>query len=165
MWSVLSQKVDGNMIFSDYWKVLDFNFSGMRNTVFFWDKTLMKRLCLLITEQFSFWTFRRWEIRRLKIFLAKKVDVKMIFLSFLWYSRTWEIRFFVFSKYYLKCISVQIEKQNKLLSALIKSTANFSSLIIKSVITHYWLLLPTFDIAYIFIFSLCLFVKFYSFEF
>ena len=29
------QKVGGKMIFTDYWKVLVLNFSGMRNTVFF----------------------------------------------------------------------------------------------------------------------------------
>ena len=31
----LSQKVDGNMIFTDYWKVLVLNFSVIGNTVFF----------------------------------------------------------------------------------------------------------------------------------
>ena len=31
----LNQKVDGNMIFTDYWKVLVLNFSVMGNTVFF----------------------------------------------------------------------------------------------------------------------------------
>ena len=31
----LSQKVDGNMVFTDYWKVLVLNFSVMGNTVFF----------------------------------------------------------------------------------------------------------------------------------
>ena len=39
----LSQKVDGNMIFTDYWKVLVLNFSGMGNTVFFSAKKLMER--------------------------------------------------------------------------------------------------------------------------
>ena len=59
----LSQKVDGNMIFTDYWKVLVLIFPGMRNTVFFWSKKLMERLYLLITEKFLFWTFWWWEIR------------------------------------------------------------------------------------------------------
>ena len=59
----LSPKVDGNMIFTDYWKVLVLNFSEMRNTVFFWAKKLMERWYLLITEKFSFRTFRRQEIR------------------------------------------------------------------------------------------------------
>ena len=39
----LSQKVDGNMIFTDYWKVLVLNFSVMGNTVFFSAKKLMER--------------------------------------------------------------------------------------------------------------------------
>ena len=59
----LSQKVDGNMIFTDYWKVLVSFFSGMENTVFFWAKKLMERWYLLATEKFLFWTFWWWEIR------------------------------------------------------------------------------------------------------
>ena len=59
----LSQKVDGKMIFTDYWKVLVLNFSMMGNTVFFWVKKLMERWYLLVTEKFLFWTFRWWEIR------------------------------------------------------------------------------------------------------
>ena len=39
----LSQKVDGNMIFTDYWKVLVLNFLVMGNTVFFSAKKLMER--------------------------------------------------------------------------------------------------------------------------
>ena len=39
----LSQKVDGNMIFTDYWKVIVLNFSVMGNTVFFSAKKLMER--------------------------------------------------------------------------------------------------------------------------
>ena len=39
----LSQKVDGNMIFTDYWKVLVLNFSVMGNAAFFWVKKLMER--------------------------------------------------------------------------------------------------------------------------
>ena len=88
----LSQKVDGNMIFTDYWKVLVLNFSVMGNTVFFWVKKLMERWYLLVTEKFLFWTFQWWEIRY--FFQPKswwKDDIYMVFLSFLWYSRTWEI--------------------------------------------------------------------------
>ena len=91
----LSQKVDGNMIFTDYWKVLVLNFSVMGNTVFFWVKKLMERWYLLVTEKFLFWTFRWWEIR--SFFQPKswwKDDIYVVFLSFLWYSRTWEIWFF-----------------------------------------------------------------------
>ena len=36
-------KVDGKMIFTDYWKVLVLNFSEMGNTVFFSAKKLMER--------------------------------------------------------------------------------------------------------------------------
>ena len=61
--SFLSQKDDGNMIFIDYWKVLVLDFSGMENTVFLWDKKLMKRWNLLITELFLFRTFRERKIR------------------------------------------------------------------------------------------------------
>ena len=91
----LSQKVDGNMIFTDYWKVLVLTFSEMGNTVFFWVKKLMEKWYLLVTEKFLFWTFRWWEIR--SFFQPKswwKDDIYMVFLSFLWYSRTREIWFF-----------------------------------------------------------------------
>ena len=91
----LSQNVDGNMIFTDYWKVLVLTFSVMGNTVFLWAENLMERWYLLVTEKFLFWTFRWWEIRS---FLQPKSGWKdyiyMVFLSFLWYSRTWEICFF-----------------------------------------------------------------------
>ena len=68
--SFLSQNDDGNMIFIVYWRVLVLDFSGMRNTVSFWDKKLMKRWYLLITKKFMFWTtekflfwaFRWWRI-------------------------------------------------------------------------------------------------------
>ena len=43
----LSQKVDGKIIFTDYWKVLVLNFSEVGNTVFFWVKKLMERWYLL----------------------------------------------------------------------------------------------------------------------
>ena len=61
----------------------------------FWVKKLMKRLYLLVTEKFLFWTFRWWEIRSFfqpKIWLKDYIYV--VFLSFLWYSRTWETWFF-----------------------------------------------------------------------
>ena len=53
------------MIFTDYWRVLVLSFSVMGNTVFFSAKKLMERWYLLGV------------------------------LSFLWYSRTWKIWFFV----------------------------------------------------------------------
>ena len=90
----LSQKVDGNMIFTDYWKVLVLAFSEIGNTVFSWAKKLTE-MYLLITGKFLFWTFRWWEIR--SFFQPKswwKDDIYVVFLSFLWYSKTWEIWFF-----------------------------------------------------------------------
>ena len=63
----LRQKVDGNMTFTGYWKVLVLN--GKHDL--FWDKKLMESWYLLITEKFLFratekflfWTFRWWEIQ------------------------------------------------------------------------------------------------------
>ena len=37
-----NQKVDGKIIFTDYWKVLALNLSGMGNTVFFEPKCRWK---------------------------------------------------------------------------------------------------------------------------
>ena len=34
----LTQKIDGNIIFTDYWKVLVLAFAEMGNTVSFWAK-------------------------------------------------------------------------------------------------------------------------------
>ena len=92
----LSQKVDGNMIFTDYWKGLALIFSKMGNTVFFWVEKLMEWLYLLVTKKFLFRTFRWWETRS---FIEPKIwwrdDIYLVFLSFPWYSRTFEIWFFV----------------------------------------------------------------------
>ena len=81
----------GNMIFTGYCKVLVLNFSEIRNTVFFWAKKLTKIWYLLITGKFfsvmgnrSFSESRSWW----------KDDIYVVFFSFLWYSRTWEIWFF-----------------------------------------------------------------------
>ena len=89
MRSFLSQKTDGKMIFTDYWKVLVLNSLEMGNTVFFWAKKLKERRYLLITERllfwiterFLFWTFRRWETQ---YFLSQKVDEKIIFTWYFW---------------------------------------------------------------------------------
>ena len=78
---VTREKVDGNMIFTDYWKFLVLNFLRMKNTVCFWAKTVMKRRYLLITEKFFVWTFRWWEMRS---FFSQKVDGKMIFTWSFW---------------------------------------------------------------------------------
>ena len=80
-----------------YWllKSLFLNFPVMENTVLFWVKKLMKRWYLLVTEKFLFWVFQWWKMR--SFFQPKswwKDDTYMVFLSFLWYSRTSEIWFF-----------------------------------------------------------------------
>ena len=108
----LSQKVDGKMVFTDYWKGLLQNFSKMQNTVIFSAKKLMERWYVLIIEKVLFWTFQRWEVRSfferknwwkddnywlLKsscfelfgdgkhgLFLSQKVDGKMIFTWSFW---------------------------------------------------------------------------------
>ena len=63
-------------------------------TVFFWVKKLTERWSLLVTEKFLFWTFR-W-LESTVLFSAKKLMERwyLVFLSFSWYSRTWEIWFF-----------------------------------------------------------------------
>ena len=87
------QKVDGSMIFVDYWKVLLLNFSEMRNTVFFWAKKLMERLYLLITENFLYLNFS--EMRNTVFFWARKLMERWYLLiteKFLfWTFRWWEI--------------------------------------------------------------------------
>ena len=72
----LSQIVDGNMIFTEYWKVLGLIFSKMGNTVFFWVKKLMERLYLLITESSC---FELSGDEKYGLFLSQEVDGKMIF--------------------------------------------------------------------------------------
>ena len=84
----LSQKVDGNMVFTDYWKVLRLTFSEMGNTVLTWAKKLTEIWYLLMTGKFLFWTFRWWEIRS---FLSKEVNGKMIFTGY------WEVLVLKFS--------------------------------------------------------------------
>ena len=76
----LSQKVDGNMIFTDYWKVLVLNFSMMGNTVFFLSEEvdgkddiywLLKSSC-----------FELFGGGKYGIFLSQEVDGKMIFTGY-----------------------------------------------------------------------------------
>ena len=70
----------------------------------FWVKKLMERWYLLVTEKFLFWTFQWWEIRY--FFQPKswwKDDIYVVFVSFLWYSRTWKIWFFAQWIQNLKC--------------------------------------------------------------
>ena len=86
----LSQKVDGNMIFTDYWKVLVLTFSEMGNTIFSWAKKLTEIWCLLITGKFLFWTFRWLEIR--SFFRVKKLMERWYLLvteNFLFWTFWW----------------------------------------------------------------------------
>ena len=75
----VSQKVDGNMIFTDYWKVIVLFFSKMGNMVFFWAKKLMERWYLLITKSSCFDLFGDGEIRS---FLSQEFGRKMIFSGY-----------------------------------------------------------------------------------
>ena len=52
-----------NVIFNDKLKVLVLKVLEMKNTVFRWAKKLKKIWYLLVTEKFSLWTLRWWEIR------------------------------------------------------------------------------------------------------
>ena len=67
----LSQNVDEKMIFTDYWKLL----------VLYW-KVLVSHF--LAIGNTAFFQSKRWW----------KDDIYLVFLSFSWYSRTWEIWFF-----------------------------------------------------------------------
>ena len=123
--SFLSQEVDGKMIFTDYWEVLVLTFRKWEIRSFlsqklmerqylliterssfelfsdgkyglFWVKKLIERWYLLVTEKFLFLTFQLWKTR--SFFQSKswwKDDIYLVFLRFPWYSRTWEIWFFV----------------------------------------------------------------------
>ena len=77
----LNQKADGNMIFTDYWKVLVLTFSEMENTVFSWSKKLTKILYLQITGKFLFWTFCDGKYG---LSFSQKVDGNMIFTWSFW---------------------------------------------------------------------------------
>ena len=72
----LSQKVDGNMIFTDYWKVLVLIFSGMGNTAFFEPKSWWKDVIYWLLKSSCFELFG---YRKYGLFLSQKVDGKMIF--------------------------------------------------------------------------------------
>ena len=100
-------------ILTNYGKVLVLNFGEIGNAVFFEPKRY-----LLIPEKFFFRSFWRWEIffelkgwwkddiYWLKVLVSKffkvknvvffeperwwKYDIYLMFLSFLWYFRTWE---------------------------------------------------------------------------
>ena len=107
--SFLSQKVDGKIIFTDYWKVLILNFTEIGNTVFFEPKSWWKDDIYWLLKSSCFELF---DDGKYGLFFSQKVDGKMIFTwsfwAFHWNSRIWEIWFFV------QCISLAIKRVSKL---------------------------------------------------
>ena len=75
----LSQKVDENMIFTDYRKVLVLIFLEIRNIVFSWAKKLIERLYLLKRSCFELFFDRKYGL-----FYSQKVDGKMSFTWSFW---------------------------------------------------------------------------------
>ena len=88
----LSQKVDGNMIVTNCWQFLAFNFSEMGKPVF-WAKTFMGRWYLLITEKVLFWNFGWWEIS--SFFLQKNKYSLGFFEIFMIFQDLKNMGFFV----------------------------------------------------------------------
>ena len=94
----LNQIVNGNMIFTGYWKVLVLNVSRMRNKGLFLSQKVDGKM--MFTNYWKVlvfsWTFQWWEISSfLQPKSCWKDDIYLVFLSFPWYFRTWEIWFFV----------------------------------------------------------------------
>ena len=79
--SFLSQKVNGNMIFTDYWEVFVLNFLEMGDTVFFKTKIWCKDdICWLLKGS----CFQIFGDRKYGLFFSQKVDVKTIFTWSFW---------------------------------------------------------------------------------
>ena len=92
----LSQNVDGNMIFTDHWKVLVLNFSEMGNTVIFLSQKVDWNIIFVDYRKVLVLNFS--EIANTVFFEPKswwKDDIYLVFLNFSWYSRTWGIWFFL----------------------------------------------------------------------
>ena len=88
MWYFLSQKVDGKMIFTDYWKVLVLNFSLTGNTVFLRQKVNGK---MIFTDYWKVLVlgYRKalvlnFSVMGNTVFLSQTVAVKMIFTWSFW---------------------------------------------------------------------------------
>ena len=63
---------------------------------FFGGKKLKERWYLLMTEKFLFSAFQWWELRSFYWLESWcESNIYLAFMSFPWYSRTWDIRFFV----------------------------------------------------------------------
>ena len=75
----LSQKVDGKMIFTDYWKGLVLNFSLMGNTFFFESRIWWKDDIHWLLRSSSFELFGD---RKYSLFFSQKIDGKIFTWSF-----------------------------------------------------------------------------------
>ena len=83
-----SQKIDGNMIFTDCWKVLVLIFSGIGNIVFFESRSWWKDdIYWLLRSSY----FELFDDGKYSLFFSENVDGKMIFTWSFW---AWEIWFF-----------------------------------------------------------------------
>ena len=99
-----SQKIDGNMIFTDCWKVLILIFSGIGNIVFFEPKSWWKDDIYWLLERSCFDFFQYWKMQ--SFFWVKKlmerwyllVTEKFLFWTFRW----WEIQSFLQRKCWWK---------------------------------------------------------------
>ena len=77
----LSQNVDKNMIFTNYWKVLVLTFSGIGNTVFFEPKGWWKDdICWLLRSYCS----ELFGDGKYGLFFTQEVDGKIIFTWYFW---------------------------------------------------------------------------------
>ena len=78
----LSQKVDGSMMLTDYWKVLVLNFSVIGNTVSFFELRMWWKDDIYWLLRSS--CFELFSNGKYGIFFSQKVDVKMIFTWSFW---------------------------------------------------------------------------------
>ena len=77
----LNQKVDGNIVFTDYWKVLLLIFSGMVNMVLSWAKNLWENDIYWLLKRPCFKLFRDGKYG---LFFSQNIDGKMIFTWSFW---------------------------------------------------------------------------------
>ena len=81
IWYFLSKRVDGNMIFTDYWKVLVLIVSGIENTVFFEPKSWWKEDIYWLLKKSC---FKLSDYGKCNIFISPKFDGKMMFTWSFW---------------------------------------------------------------------------------
>ena len=78
--SSLKQRVDGSMIFTDYWIVHVLKFFEMGNTVFFEPKSWWK---MIFTNYWKVLVLN-FLVMKIRSFFSQKVDGKMIFTWYFW---------------------------------------------------------------------------------